>query len=62
MHLYKAFYKSKVIELKAESAYDAQQKAAISMKAKKSYEVNVMLVAKDVDGVAVPVIHSTGSI
>lgn len=43
MRLYIAFYKGKKISLEANSSYEAQQKAAKILKAKKSYEVTVML-------------------
>lgn len=40
---YKAFYRNKTIEVYAESSYQAQQKAAVLFKAKKSWEVTVVL-------------------
>lgn len=43
MRTYKAFYKSRVIEVQAETSYAAQQLAAQLYKAKKSYEVTVVL-------------------
>lgn len=43
MNGYKAFYKSKEIEVYAESRYSAQLKAAEVFKAKKSYDVHVVL-------------------
>lgn len=43
MNGYKAFYKNKQIEVQANSSYEAQQKAAKTMNAKKSYEVTVIL-------------------
>ena len=46
MNTYHAFYKGKKIEVQAETAYKAQLKAAEVFKAKKSYQVNVVLVAK----------------
>lgn len=55
MNTYHAFYRGKQIELQAETSYKAQQAVAIQFKARKSYEVTVMLVAKS-DGV--PVIHT----
>ncbi len=54
MNTYHAFYKGKKIELQAETSYKAQQLAATQFKARKSYEVTVMLVAK-ADGV--PIVH-----
>jgi len=53
MRPYKAFYKGKTTEVQAESSYDAQQAAAKFFKAKKAYEVTVMLL--DVE-------HSTGAL
>lgn len=52
---YIAFYKNKQVEVKADSSYQAQQTAAAHFKAKKSYDVNVMLAEKDGE----QVIHST---
>lgn len=53
MYGYVCFYKGKRIEVYADSTYAAQQKAALLFKAKKSYEVNVMLAEKDGE----PVVH-----
>lgn len=47
MFTYIAFYKGKEITVKALRSYDAQLIASKQFKAKKSYEVTVMLVAKD---------------
>lgn len=47
MFTYIAFYKNKQIEVTALRSYDAQEKAAKIFKARKSYEVTVMLAAKD---------------
>lgn len=47
MNTYKAFYKGKTCEVQAKVSYEAQIKAAQQFKAKKSYDVTVMLVAKD---------------
>ena len=47
MYGYVCFYKGKRIEVYADSSYAAQQKAAAQLKAKKPYEVNVMLAEKD---------------
>ena len=44
---YIALYRGKRIELYAKSSYDAQLKAAAQFKAKKSYEVTVVLAEKD---------------
>ena len=43
MNGYKAFYKNKEIEVFAKTSYEAQQVAAKQFKAKKSYQVSVML-------------------
>jgi len=43
MNGYIAFYKNKKIEVFAESSYAAQVKAAEIVKAKKSYQVTVVL-------------------
>ena len=43
---YKALFKGKSIEVYAASSYEAQQKAAAQFKAKKSYEVTVVLCEK----------------
>lgn len=45
MNTYKAFYKGKSIEVKADTSYQAQQIAAKQFKAKKSYDVVVVLLA-----------------
>lgn len=47
MNGYIAFYKGKQLEVYAPSSYEAQQKAAALFKARKSYEVTVMLAEKD---------------
>jgi hypothetical protein len=46
MNTYEAFYKGKRISVQANTSYEAQQKAAAQFKAKKSYDVTVMLAAK----------------
>lgn len=46
MNGYKAFYKGKQLDVYADSSYQAQQKAAIAFKAKKSYDVTVILCEK----------------
>ena len=43
MNGYVCFYKGRRFEVYAETSYAAQQKAAAHFKAKKSYEVTVML-------------------
>jgi len=55
---YKAFYKDKSIDVYASSSYSAQTKAAEIFKAKKPYEVHVVLCEKD----GKQVTHSTASI
>lgn len=45
MNTYHTFYKGKRLELKSETSYKAQLAAAQQFKAKKSWEVNVVLVA-----------------
>jgi len=47
MNGYICFYKSKKLEVHADSSYEAQQKAAVLFKAKKSYQVDVHLAEKD---------------
>ena len=44
---YIAFYKGKQIEVRADTAYDAQCRAAALFKARKTYEVTVVLAEKD---------------
>ncbi len=46
---YIAFYKNKQMEVYAKTSYEAQQKAAKDFKAKKSYEVTVVLCEKKVN-------------
>ncbi len=45
MNTYHAFYKGKKIELKADTSLKAQTEAAKQFKAKKSYDVSIVLVA-----------------
>ena len=47
MNGYKAFYKNKEIEVYAETSYRAQKKAAKIFKAKRTYEVHIILCEKD---------------
>lgn len=47
MNGYIAFYKEKQIEVMAETSYAAQQKAAQAFKARKPYEVTVVLAEKN---------------
>jgi hypothetical protein len=53
MNTYHAFYKGKKIEIEAVTSLMAQLAAAAKFKAKKSFDVTVVLVAKD----GVPVTH-----
>lgn len=53
MHGYIAFYKGKRIEVHADSALDARNKAAAEFKARKSYDVTIVLAEKNDK----PVIH-----
>lgn len=59
MATYNAYYKGKVIEVKADTSFNAQSEAAKKFKARKPYEVTVVLVQRD-DGTEVT--HSTASI
>lgn len=43
MNGYKAFYRNKTIEVYASTSFEAQTKAAALFKAKKSWEVSVVL-------------------
>jgi hypothetical protein len=54
MNGYKAFYKGKELEVFAETSYKAQLEAAKLFKARKSYDVTVVLCEKDGE----QVIHS----
>jgi len=58
MFTYIAFYKGKQITVNASTSYEAQLTASRLLKAKKSYEVTVMLAAKDGE----PVIHHPATI
>jgi hypothetical protein len=58
MNGYIAFYRGKRIEVYANTSYEAQTKAAAAFKARKSYEVTVMLAEKDGQQVT----HSTGGL
>ena len=58
MFTYIAFYKGKEITVNALRSFDAQEQAARIFKAKKSYEVTVMLAAKGDE----PVIHNPATI
>ena len=54
MNGYVCFYKGKRIEVYADTTYEAQQKAATLFKARKAYEVTVVLAEKNSE----PVIHT----
>jgi hypothetical protein len=58
MFTYIAFYKGKEITVNALRSYDAQLIASKIFKAKKSYEVTVMLASKNDE----PVIHDPATI
>jgi hypothetical protein len=58
MNGYKAFYRGKEKEVFAESSFKAQEAAAILFKAKKSYEVAIVLCEKDGEQVT----HSTSTL
>ena len=47
MNGYVAFYKGKQCEVQAATSYEAQKKAAEHFKARKSYEVTVVLAEKN---------------
>jgi hypothetical protein len=47
MNGYIAFYRGKQVEVYANTSFEAQTKAAAMFKAKKSYEVTVMLAERD---------------
>lgn len=58
MNGYKAFFKGKTCEVQAATSYEAQQKAAAIFKARKSYDVTVILCEKSGEQVT----HSPASI
>lgn len=58
MNGYVCFYRGKRIEVYANTSFEAQEKAAKIFKAKKTYEITVVLAEKNGN----PVIHSTSSI
>lgn len=47
MNKYECFWKSKRITVEADTTYQAQQKAQAILKAKKGYEITVMLAEKN---------------
>jgi hypothetical protein len=53
MNGYIAFWRGKRVEVYASTSYEAQQKAAAMLKAKKAYEVTVMLAERAGE----PVVH-----
>ena len=60
MFVYECFYKNKRMEVRALRSFDAQEIAAKAFKARKSYEVTVVLAAKlNAEGTATPVPVST---
>jgi hypothetical protein len=54
MNGYIAFWRGKRVEVYANTSYEAQQKAAAMLKAKKAYEVTVMLAERAGE----PVVHT----
>ncbi len=58
MNTYQAFYRKKKTTVEAPTSLDAQRKAATYFKAKKSYEVTVVLTEKN----GKQITHSTGSL
>lgn len=46
-NVYVAFYRGKTAQVRADTAYDAQRIAAELFKARKQYEVTVVLAEKD---------------
>ena len=58
MNGYIALYKGKKLEIMADTSYHAQLKAAVLFRARKSYEVTVVLCEKD----GVQVTHSTSEV
>ena len=58
MNRYLAFYRGKKLEIHAASSYEAQTKAAQAFKAKKPYEIAVVLC----DKAGLQVTHSTSSL
>ena len=58
MNGYICFYKGKRVEVQANTSLEAQRKAAIAFKAKRTYDITVMLAEKDGE----PVEHSTAAL
>lgn len=59
MHGYVCFYRNQSVEVYAPTSFAAQEKAAIQMKAKKRYDVTVVLAERNVgpDGKGEQVTH-----
>lgn len=57
MHEYQAFYRGKKITVLADTSYEAQTKAAKEFKAKKAYDVAVVIVTVNVNSNPEPVEH-----
>lgn len=53
MNTYEAFYRGKRLTVEAKTSYEAQKLAAAQFKARKTYEVTVVLAALD----GKPVVH-----
>ena len=47
MNGYQAFYRGRTLDVHAPTSYEAQRQAATVFKAKKAYEVHVVLCEKD---------------
>lgn len=58
LNTYQCFYRGRQTQLQAETSYLAQQHAAKYFKAKKAYDVTVILVAHGDE----PVVHSTAGL
>lgn len=57
-HTYKAFYKGKTLVLSANTSYHAQIAAAVQLKAKRPYEVTIVLLVVDGEfSRGAPVVH-----
>jgi hypothetical protein len=54
MFTYECFYKGKRCTVQAFRSFDAQEKAATIFKARKSYDVTVVLANKPVDPASLP--------
>ena len=65
MNGYKCFYKDRECEVYANTSFEAQEKAAVTFKAKKRYDVTVVLCETNctAPGIAgTQVVHSTASL